>query len=484
MAKIKNPVRFSAHFNVDEARLTELGVLNPTLNVDTKLFIDPFLLPESRHPEIAVAARRTYENHFGIIIKLLAGSIAKNDAPWRNARRMLTFPEIKYTCLGYGAGSVSGSGQGSFTTDNVIQTAKEIVSLGIDDPDLFVAMGLFEEGIGPDMISDMTTNVIMPDLLAFNGRILAGLELPTSPVTIELKNGATYTANLPINPFIKGGASPVILVPADILRDLPIASDWSDVGDVAAKNSALRKRVNVQIAAIWKRKSKKDKGVVRVWALGSEENFKTCLDLLRTAKGKPYDFTADPLGELIWRKVLETIATTQPFTLAPPPIADATGVANVVAQIIEQFRFLIEDRRFSEELYQNDEPRPEKAAQRLFFAVAYAYCKANNLDITPEADTGNGPVDFKVSSGFTGRVLAEIKLSTNPKVVAGYTKQLETYKGAEETTQGFYVVIDVGGMGKKDEELIKAKNAQAAAGKPTSEIIIIDGTRRASASKL
>lgn len=45
MAKIKNPVRFSTHFNVDEAQLTELGVLNLTLNVDTKLFIDPFLLP-------------------------------------------------------------------------------------------------------------------------------------------------------------------------------------------------------------------------------------------------------------------------------------------------------------------------------------------------------------------------------------------------------------------------------------------------------
>lgn len=428
-----------------------------------------------------MAARRTYENHFDTVIKLLAGSITKYDTPWRNARRMLTFPEVKYTCLGYGAGSVSGSGQGRFTTDNVIQTAKEIVNLGIDDPDLFVAMGLFEEGIGPDMISDMTTNVIMPDLLAFNARILGELQISTSTANIELKNGATYIANLPINPFIRGGTSPVILVPADVLRELPVASDWSDVGDVAVKNSALRKRVNEQIAAIWKRKSKKDKDVVRAWALESGAHFRTCLELLRTAKGKPYDLAADPLGELIWRKVLDTIATTQPFTLAPPPVADAAGVANVVAQIIEQFRFLIEDRRFSEELYQDGAARPEKAAQRLFFAVAYAYCKANNLDITPEADTGNGPMDFKVSSGFTGRVLAEIKLSTNSKVVAGYTKQLETYKGAEETTRGFYVVIDVGGMGKKDEELIKAKNAQVAAGKPTSQIIIIDGTRRASA---
>jgi hypothetical protein len=56
-------------------------------------------------------------------------------------------------------------------------------------------------------------------------------------------------------------------------------------------------------------------------------------------------------------------------------------------------------RRFSEELYHAGRPRPEKAAQRLFFAVAHAYCKAHNLDLTPKADTGNGPGDFKVSAG-------------------------------------------------------------------------------------
>ena len=136
-----------------------------------------------------------------------------------------------------------------------------------------------------------------------------------------------------------------------------------------------------------------------------------------------YDLAADPAGELFWRKLATTLATEQPFELRPPATLDVDGVANVVEQIIGQFRFLIEDRRFSEELYANGKPRPEKAAQRLFFAVAYAYCKANNLDVTPEAETGNGPVDFKVSQGFRGRVLVEIKLSTNGKLVADVYKR-------------------------------------------------------------
>jgi len=36
-------------------------------------------------------------------------------------------------------------------------------------------------------------------------------------------------------------------------------------------------------------------------------------------------------------------------------------------------------------------------------------------------------VDFKFSIGFTRRVLVEIKLTSNSKLVSGFTKQLPTY---------------------------------------------------------
>ena len=208
------------------------------------------------------------------------------------------------------------------------------------------------------------------------------------------------------------------------------------------------------------------------------------MEMIQSAPATPYDLSADPKGEVFWQAIAATLAAKEPFKLEPPPRADVAGVAAVVEQIIKQFAFLIEDRRLSEELYHDDHPRPEKAAQRLFFAVAYTYCKANNLDMTPEADTGNGPVDFKVASGFTGRVLVEIKLSTNGKLVKGYTRQLETYKAAEETISAYYVVIDVGQLGEKGTALFAAKNEASSQKQPTSPIVFIDGTRKPSASKL
>ena len=483
VAKIKDPILFSEYFNFDASVLDGVGVLNPTLNVDTGLFIDPFLLESSCHPEIRNGARTTYEQHFATVIKLLRHAASPADVAWRSAERQLSFPEIKGTCLGYGAQSVSGSGSGNGMTGFLIETARQIVALGVEDPDLFVAMALFEDGFGPDRISDMTTNVILGDLLHFNARVLDGLPVLRQATTLRLRNGKAYTAVLPMNPYVQGGA-PIILVPADILRDLPIARDWSDVADAASKNAELRQRVNEHIAGMWESKTRKDKQELRRWALSGKGAFETLLDMLRGASPTPYDIAGDPLGEVFWRKLAFTLTEQEPFTLAAPLAMDLAGVVSIVDQIITQFRFLIEDRRYSEELYYAGRPRPEKAAQRLFFIVAYAYCKANNLDLTPEADTGNGPVDFKVSNSFTGRVLVEIKLSTNGKVVKGYSRQLQTYKTAEETLKGYYVVIDVGQMGDKAKNLLALKNEASARGEETSAILFVDGSRRLSASKL
>ena len=61
------------------------------------------------HQEICDGARSTYNAYFATVIKFLRGTTTPNDVAWRTAFRLLCFPEIKWTCLGYGAGSVSGT---------------------------------------------------------------------------------------------------------------------------------------------------------------------------------------------------------------------------------------------------------------------------------------------------------------------------------------------------------------------------------------
>lgn len=265
MAKARNPITVSAEFGIDQSKLARLGVFDATLAIDTKLFIDPMLLKHSKHPEFKTHATKQYREHFINIIKLLSKSKADKDVAWKAAFKLFDFPEIAGTCLGYGAGSTHGSGWGEKLRMRAVRVAQDIVGLGIDDPDLFPLLALFEEDIGCDRISDMTTNVTIDAISKFNVRILKELGLQGENFT--LKGVQTHFL---LNPYEKK-RSPIILLPTDILRDLPVAMDWDGVAVAARRNEDLRKNVNKHVSSIWQKKTKRDKGRLKSDVLKSKE---------------------------------------------------------------------------------------------------------------------------------------------------------------------------------------------------------------------
>ncbi|WP_413043200.1 hypothetical protein [Pseudomonas sp. YJ42] len=475
MAKIKLLATISSEFGISPDRLDELDIIDTQLTVDTHLFIDPLLLPSSKHEEMSVGAATAYEQRFEFIVKLLTASKAQGDLPWRKAAKLFSFSEVSWTCLGYSA-SIRGAGFGPELSATTLKTASEIVNLGITDIDFFMGLSLLEEGIGPDRISDMTTNIIINNLVDFTLRVNAILGIPTKKFLV-----AGREVNLPLNPYTQ---EQLIFVPRDIVRDLPIATDWSDIARVSKENEDYREKVSGGIGKIWSTMTKKKKSELKESALKSKEAFEQVLELLHEVPKKPYDFDADTNGEHFWIKLLD-IAHKHPMAGAlatnPSTIAEAKAL---VVKIIEQFQDLIENKGIWKELWTDDEkPRKEKAAQRLFFSIAYSYCKANNLDITPEADSGNGPVDFKFSKGFDVRIVVEIKLSTNSSLVRGYTSQLEIYKKAEDTVEGVYLVIDVGHIGNKYGDIQRIRREAIDQHEQVSAIYLVDGNRKASASK-
>jgi hypothetical protein len=102
MAKARNPITLSKEFGIAQRTLTRLGVLDVTLAIDTKLFIDPLLLSRSKHVELNTHAVQQYNAHFDTIIRLLAECRSEGDPAWKAAEKKLAFPEITGTCLGYG----------------------------------------------------------------------------------------------------------------------------------------------------------------------------------------------------------------------------------------------------------------------------------------------------------------------------------------------------------------------------------------------
>ncbi|KPC07902.1 hypothetical protein ALQ72_01404 [Pseudomonas syringae pv. maculicola] len=161
----------------------------------------------------------------------------------------------------------------------------------------------------------------------------------------------------------------------------------------------------------------------------------------------------------------------------------AQNLKLVIIDMLNIFKNQIENRGLWKELWLDEKPRSEKTVQNLFFSMASVFCEAYDLDITPEANSGNGPVDFKISTGNACKLVIEFKLSTNGAALHGYDTQFEIYKRGDNTDQGIFVLINVGSLGNTLTKLNAIKRQFDTEGFPASDIFYIDGMPKASASK-
>ncbi|ALS64565.1 hypothetical protein [Pandoraea apista] len=475
MAKVKNPILFSTHFGIDPAAFEEAGLIDPFLNVDTQLFIDPVLLEKSSHSEISKEALAAFHEHFSKFIRLLDISEKEGDAAWKGARKLLDLSEPPDNGLGYGGSRRGGASRPDAIREAIMRTSKDIIRLGSKDPDMLGLMGFFEENVGPDTISDFTTRVIVEALSRITEEFCKVHGVPTSHGNGESRYG------LPSFDLGDGRVRTVILVPQDIVRELPIANDFSEVYAAIEATNRIRDRVNAFLGLAAKTSLTEKKAAVRKAALESEQLFSEFMGAIKQF-ATSYADSDDSLG---YKKLKEILSSDPDQYKSSTKFNLNSGieeVIKVVKETISMFQHHVEKGNLWEELWVNGEPKKERAAQLIYFAIADSFCRANNVDISPEANMGGGPIDFKFSHGYEARVLVEMKRSMG-SVRHGYEKQLEHYKDAARTFHGIYVVIDFGDLGGKLLDIQQIRARRIAAGESASEIVVIDASPKASASK-
>ncbi|WP_139140316.1 hypothetical protein [Variovorax boronicumulans] len=467
---------FSDHFQVDAGAIEAAGALDPILGIDTRLFLDPRLLHSTETPELAGSSEKV-RAHFEAVLKLVLRTQKNDDVFWRRADRMLTFPEVRGLCIGYSSGSTAGRGMGPQKRARLLETTMRIVQAGVEDSDMFELAGIFEGGIGPDLISDMIAKIIMEDLIAFTQRVCSDLGVPMEPLRVSPQHPLE---DLPRNPV---SAQPIILVPMDVLSQLPIADSFLDIGWVASFNDQLREELNKVLGSDWRDLSTGDKKHgLREAFVASPDGLRAVLSKYRELDAEPYDFKDDPAGEVSWYPAAKAAVANNALALKLRPGATVDEVYEVVQTICEHYAFLLGERQLCKLLYNKDGSlKHESAAQLLFVGIASAYCEANGLDLSPESDAGRGPVDFKISSGFNGIVLVEVKFTSNSQLIHGFEKQLPIYMQAEKATKGVYLVIDVGRI--SDDRMNTFRKIVATASPHAPRVMYADGIPRPSASK-
>ena len=279
----------------------------------------------------------------------------------------------------------------------------------------------------------------------------------------------------------KGKSRPILLVPRDVLRDLPVTENWRDVWEAAEHNQTLRDKLSVMLAGIVQPTIAEQKEAIRKAVTQSAAVFDAFLEAVKSA-ATSYNQNDDVQGYFVFRDILRKTKISnsgQIYDIRKTP----ERILALILDALDVFRHMVENGNLWESLWAGNQPKRERAAQLIFFAIAEGYCRAHGMDNISEPNFGGGPVDFVFGDGQKSRVLVEMKKSTG-SVENGYTKQLEKYKVSAQTDFAVYVVIDYGGGAKKIDTIRKAREQKIANGERASEIVVIDARKKLSPSKL
>lgn len=454
-------ILFSKEFGIPIDEITRIGVFDVFLDEDSHFFINIKRLQETDVSEF-VGAYNSINEYF-LEIGLLLKSSKPGSKLYREALKRFDFPEVNGINLGFSAGK-RGAGFGKKLRNQIITDAYEIIQSGSEQPEIFHLTSLFEENVGPDRLSDMFARLIYNNILVYTKRIFRELRIiPENYPAYEFSDG------LIINPYKQ---VKLLLLPVDILHELPIARCWDDIDRVCRENEVIRDEINSLVGNEWsKMASSEKKRYLRDWIFKNPKRLNQVINYYRTSSVEEFDVFAN----------IEYLVGYLKNTLIVPKDTQRTSF-EASCKIVSAYQEWVEYHRGSLIIKASESRNAEKTVQRTIHATAIMYCTENNWDISPEEDGGRGPVDFKISRG-NDKTVIEVKLTSNRDCVHGYETQIEEYAKAESTKDKVFVLIDTGDHSERIQDVEKKRQEMIEAGKSPAHIVVIDSKPKESASK-
>lgn len=456
----------SEYLGLDD-ELDIYGVFDSIVDEDSNFFINLMRLKETKVPEF----KNSYESineFYNKIATLLEASDKKEDKIYKAALKLFDFSEVNGINLGYSE-SMYGSGFGEKLRKQVINDAFEIVKKGSKQPEIFQLVGLFEEQIGPDRLSDMVATIILPDIINYTKRIYKELQIDSAAhPELQFNNGMVWNTHKKCE---------LLLLPLDILQELPIAKCWDDIERVIQENESIRREINDAVSAEWyKWASGQKKRYLKEQIFKNPEKCARIIESYRQSTIPPIKLSSD-LDYFVAALFKQMKKTNISFSAEEKDTKTSIQAAKDVLNI---FKDWIENNRGWSTILETESSKREKVVQRLLHLGAKYYIQINNLDISFEPDAGRGPADFKVSRG-NDITVGEIKLSSNGQYLHGYTIQIEEYAEAEGTNQKMYVFVDIGNPVRL-KKILEEHKKRSEITNNVPILIVIDSTSKVAAS--
>lgn len=444
-------IYFSDFFNVDENLIEKYGAFNISLINDLPLFIDPFLLFNSKNKEYK-------KLHDGIIeyVRFLKEKSEDENINKGLLFSWFKFPEVKQNWFGYSEKGNSGSGLGK---DFAKSLNRNLRILFTDFGDEKITKGshleklcLIKDGVGKDHISDFTTNLIKEYLLRYTEAFtLKHISKRKSKKVQVSKVRFNYETETWVNdsftlPF--DGKDYVLLTPKDLLTK---DDTWINRSDIitdfheivkAIPNDQLRSQIdNYFRKTLTKKKhpTQKDKTKAVQSVL---DNFPLLIDYYIKYKEDNGE-RAKYFSGLRVKEAEEQFITQ--MTEFVKILSDKTefyklDVNSYEASYkrVEYLKQVIEDNDGYKAFYHKSKPIQRESVLHIMYRLTWF---ASDFEIDSEVNNGRGPVDFKASKGSADKTLIEFKLASNKKLKQNLANQVGVYKKANRTDKAIKVIL-------------------------------------------
>jgi hypothetical protein len=481
-------IYFSEIFGVSKAQVIGYGAFDPSVVADLPLFIDPFLLFQSKKKKY----RDLHEN----LIKYL-GFLRDRSSEHLDPgliKAWYTFPEVSQNWFGFSRSGNRGHGLGMGFAKNLNHSLDTVFrSFGderVTEGTHLEKVCLIKSGVGKDNISDFTTNLIKEYLLEYTATFarryiepkhLRTFNVPKVHFDYETESWVSRKYTLPSwrNDF-------VLLTPFDLLTKDETWINRSEMLDMfedlvtALPNDQLRGQVSSYVRKRLDLGDKQEK-VRRVRSEAIEQYPQLIEYYIRTKElgGEEAPAASAHLLEdfksFVLRRAKQLIAKMDDES----NFYETKGDTCVEAlKRLEYLKHVIEERDGWRIFWDaTQQVRSEKDVQIMYDLT----WNASTADVNKEVNNGRGPADFKISKGAKNTCIVEVKLASNSQLKKNLENQTKIYEKAARTKRSLKLIVFFTAAEKtKVEKILRQLNMAG-----SDDIILVDARRdnKPSASK-
>ncbi|HLG56854.1 MAG TPA: hypothetical protein VI485_16065 [Vicinamibacterales bacterium] len=435
--------------------LERYGAFNISLVSDLPLFVDPFLVFNSRKPRY----RKLHRGIVRYLQFLYKMARAQSLTPGLIAS-WYRFPEIRENWLGFSQSGNQGRGLGSKFAD-ALHSNLGVLFQGLNRDKItkdvhLEKLCLVSDRVGRDNISDFTTNLIHAFLLEYTSTFAKKYidrslrkTVAVSKVSFNYQT-QTWTSGQFDLPFFQGAH--VLLTPRDLLtkedtwiNKTDLFEDFDQIPD-AIPNEHLRQQVSNFFRSLLPKPTKKRRRIKKTdrdaAIQKTLQQFPFLIDYyIRHKEGhgdeaKRLSSQRVELSDQLYvqqinqlRHLLETTTTFYASEV------NSYEAAYRRAQFLKD---VIENKGCHKVFYAKGQPIEREADLQILYRFTWF---GTSFDVGREANDGRGPVDYKISKGATDKSLVEMKLGSNSSLERNLKKQTDIYAKASDAQRSVTIII-------------------------------------------